>query len=139
MSWIKDLYTQAYNLIDSPERLRRSAKIAAAFSVSVAFILLVVAVASSMADVKQDDRAFDAVIFMRVAIVKLAAVIIVWVLALFAGYTSWSWLDNKAGKALFVWDEEDSESVKAARKLASALVLVGMVVGFAVIASGILK
>lgn len=137
--WVNDLFTDAYNLLHEPERMKRSARIAAAVALGVAVVLLFVGGKTAGASVNPEDRSFDVIVFVRLALARVLAVAAVWPLVIFGAYATWHWLDNQIGKRLWIWTNDVSDEIKAAKKRNGATVLAALILALAFLAAGVVR
>jgi len=137
--WVNDLFTNAYHLLEEPARMKRSARIAAAVALAAAVILLFAGGHAAGASVNPEDRAFDVVVFVRLALARVLAVAAVWPLVIFGAYATWHWLDNQVGKRLWIWTNDTSDEIKAAKKRNGATVLAALILALAFLAAGVVR
>lgn len=137
--WVNDLFTNAYDLLHEPERMKRSARIAAAVALGVAVVLLFAGGKLAATRVSADSDAFDVVVYVRLALARLFTVAAVWPLVVFGAYATWHWLDNKVGKRLWVWTNDTSDEIKAAKKRNGAVVLGALLLALSLLAAGVIR
>jgi hypothetical protein len=137
--WVQDLFTNAYDLLHEPERMKRSARIAGSVALVGALGLLIFGGNIANTRVGADHEAFDVVLYLRLALARLFMVAAVWPLVVFGSYATWHWLDNKVGKRLWVWTNDTSDEIKAAKKRNGAVVLAALLVALALLAAGVIR
>lgn len=137
--WVNDLFTNAYDLLQEPERMKRSARRAAVVALGIALILILTGGHFASTRVSAESDAFDVVVYVRLALARLFTVAAVWPLVVFGAYATWHWLDNKVGKRLWVWTNDTSDEIKAAKKRNGAVVLASLLVALALLAAGVVR
>ena len=138
MTWLKDLWTSAYNL--SPERRKLTVRIVTAIAIVMGLLTILLACKAAATSTHAESPIWEMVILARLVLAKSVAACGLWVLALSAGLISFQALDNSAlGMRLWVWSEADTEAIKAEKKRNAGSTLAVLILSAAILFSAVLR
>ena len=129
MTWLRDLWTAAYNL--TPEQRSRSVRIA---SITAALLVVLVFLLGGHAASKtepSDSALWEVAIMARLVLGRTVAALALWVLSVAAALAAFQAVDNSSlGKRLWMWTDEQ-DPVKDAKKANAARVLCALILAAA--------